>query len=147
MFNVRSVVLFMIAYLWNLPWRLSGEYAARWAIRDLRGKPVANWESQDGFAVLQAGISGANARADLGTTRAMTATLGAYGKVMLAHYKPDNGSQSTFDADVRAVLSDDYLRDVQRLGLFAMSFMDGVNLDASDATFGFVAEALRRHGV
>jgi hypothetical protein len=73
-----AVVLFMIAYLWNLPWRLSGEYAARWAIRNLRGTPVANWEAQDGFAVLQAGISGANARADLGTTRAMTATLGAF---------------------------------------------------------------------
>jgi hypothetical protein len=73
-----AVVLLMIAYLWNLPWRLSGEYAARWAIRNLRGKPIANWESQDGFAVLQAGISGANARSDLGTTRAMTATLGAF---------------------------------------------------------------------
>ena len=35
-----AVVLFMIAYLWNLPWRLSGEYAARWAIRNLRGKPL-----------------------------------------------------------------------------------------------------------
>jgi hypothetical protein len=73
-----AVVFLMIGYLWNLPWRLSGEYAAQWAIRNLRGKPVASWESQDGFAVLQAGISGANARADLGTTRAMTATLGAF---------------------------------------------------------------------
>jgi hypothetical protein len=73
-----AVVFLMIGYLWNLPWRLSGEYAARWAIRNLRGKPVASWESQDGFAVLQAGIAGANARADLGTTRAMTMTLGAF---------------------------------------------------------------------
>jgi hypothetical protein len=78
LFWFGAVVLFMIAYLWNLPWRLSGEFAARWAIRNLRGAPVANWEAQDGFAVLQAGISGANARADLGTTRAMTATLGAF---------------------------------------------------------------------
>lgn len=73
-----AVVLLMIAYLWNLPWRLSGEYAARWAIRNLRGNPIAAWESQEGFAVLQAGISGANARSDLGTTRAMTSTLGAF---------------------------------------------------------------------
>jgi hypothetical protein len=73
-----AVVFLMIAYLWSLPWRLSGEYAARWAIRDLRGKPVASWESQDGFSVLQAGIAGANARADLGTTRAMALTLGGF---------------------------------------------------------------------
>jgi hypothetical protein len=73
-----AVVLFMIAYLWNLPWRLSGEYAARSAIRSLRSKPMATWEAQDGFAALQASISGANARSDLGTTRAMTATLGAF---------------------------------------------------------------------
>src|SRR5262249_21649549 len=39
-----AVVLLMIAYLWNLPWRLPGEYAARWAIRNLRGKPVPGWE-------------------------------------------------------------------------------------------------------
>lgn len=73
-----AVVVLMVGYLWNLPWRLSGEYAAVWAIRELRRQPVGQWESLDGFSVLQSGMSSATGRGDFGTVRAMAAVLGAF---------------------------------------------------------------------
>ena len=73
-----AVVVLMIGYLWNLPWRLSGEYAALWAIRELRRQPISQWESLDGFSVLQSGMSSATGRGDFGTVRAMAAVLGAF---------------------------------------------------------------------
>jgi hypothetical protein len=76
--------------------------------------------------------------------RAMVRTLGAYGPVMLAHYKPDNGSRAVFEADLRAILTDRYLTDVTEDGLFAMSFMDGANL-ASSSLYGFVRRAVKRY--
>jgi hypothetical protein len=72
--------------------------------------------------------------------------LGAYGPVMLAHYKPDDGSQLTFDADVRTILTDASLRRLRSLGLFALSFMDTSNLDREPATFDFVRRAAARYG-
>jgi hypothetical protein len=78
---------------------------------------------------------------------AMTRTLGAYGPVMLAHYKPDDGSQATFDADVRTVLTDSSLSRLRALGLFALSFMDTADLDGRPATFGFVKRAASRYGI
>jgi hypothetical protein len=77
---------------------------------------------------------------------AMTRALGAYGPVMLAHYKPDDGSQLTFDADVRTILTDASLRRLRALGLFALSFMDTSNLDREPATFDFVRRAAARYG-
>jgi len=76
----------------------------------------------------------------------MTRTLGAYGPVMLAHYKPDNGSQSVFDADTRSMLTDSYLAKLVAARLFAWSFMDDRNLSASAATFDRIVSAVRRHG-
>jgi hypothetical protein len=73
-----AVVLLMVGYLWNLPWRLSGDYAAQWAIRELRRNPVAQWESLDGYSVLQSGMSAASGRGDFGTVRSMSAVLGAF---------------------------------------------------------------------
>ncbi len=67
-----AVVFLMIGYLWNLPWRLSGEHAALWAIRELRHKPINQWESIDGYSVLQTAVATAAARADLGTVRSIT---------------------------------------------------------------------------
>jgi hypothetical protein len=78
--------------------------------------------------------------------KAMTHALGGYGPVMLAHYKPDNGSQSTFDTDVRAMLNDAYLRDVIGAGLFAWSFMDDANLNGSESTYQYVLSAIGRYG-
>ena len=80
-----------------------------------------------------------------GDIRAMTRALGAYGPVMLAHYKPDNGSGTVFEADLRAILTDRYLADVTRHGLFAMSLMDGANLAASPDLHRFVRAAVRRY--
>jgi hypothetical protein len=80
-----------------------------------------------------------------GDIRAMTRALGAYGPVMLAHYKPDNGSGATFEADLRTILTDRYLADVTRHGLFAVSFMDNTNLAASSRLYGFVRAAVRRY--
>jgi hypothetical protein len=80
-----------------------------------------------------------------GDIRAMVRALGAYGPVMLAHYKPDNGSGAVFEADLRTILTDRYLAEVTRNGLFAMSFMDGANLAASADLHRFVRTAVRRY--
>jgi hypothetical protein len=80
-----------------------------------------------------------------GDIRAMVRALGAYGPVMLAHDKPDNGSDAVFAADLRTILTDRYLAPATRDGLFAMSFMDGTNLAASDELYGFVRSAVRRY--
>jgi hypothetical protein len=77
---------------------------------------------------------------------AMTETLHAWGPVMLAHYKPDNGSQATFDADTTAMLTDSYLRQVTGAGLFAWSFMDARNMDASATTYARIVAAVGRFG-
>jgi hypothetical protein len=80
-----------------------------------------------------------------GDIRAMVRILGAYGPVMLAHYKPDNGSGAVFAADLRVILTDRYLTDVTRHGLFALSFMDGTNLAASSELHGLARTAVRRY--
>jgi hypothetical protein len=80
-----------------------------------------------------------------GDIRAMVRALGAYGPVMLAHYKPDNGSRTVFEADLRTILTDRYLAEVTGNGLFAMSFMDGANLAASADMHRFVQAAVRRY--
>jgi len=77
--------------------------------------------------------------------RDMTRLLGAYGPVMLAHYKPDNADQRVFDADVRSLLADDTLAELTGDGLFAFSFMDEVLVDSS-AQRTFVEHQIRRHG-
>jgi hypothetical protein len=78
--------------------------------------------------------------------RAMVNALNDYGPVMLAHHKPNNGSQPTFDADVRAMPTDAYLAEMIRAGLFAWSFMDNKNLSGSESTYQFVKGAVQRYG-
>jgi hypothetical protein len=73
-----AVVLLMVAYLWDLPWRLSGQYVGLWAIRGLRGQPLDRWEALDGYSALQTSVASASARGDLGTVRAITGVLGAF---------------------------------------------------------------------
>jgi hypothetical protein len=73
-----AIILLMIAYLWDLPWRLSGEYVARWALGQLGGTPVGTWEEQEGYAVLQTALSAAGARGDLGNVRAIALRLGRF---------------------------------------------------------------------
>lgn len=79
--------------------------------------------------------------------RAMVKLLGPYGPVMLAHYKPDNASQSTFEGDLQAMLTDAYLNEVTTTGLFAWSFLDHNNLSASEAIYTFTRSAVDRYGV
>jgi hypothetical protein len=73
-----AVVLLMVAYLWDLPWRLSGEYVGLWAIRGLSGHPLDRWESLDGFSALQTSVASASVRGDLGTVRSITSVLGGF---------------------------------------------------------------------
>jgi hypothetical protein len=73
-----AVVVLMIAYLWDLPWRLSGNYVARWALAGLRKRPAADWEAIEGYSVLQTAIVAAVGRGDLGTVRAIALTLGRF---------------------------------------------------------------------
>jgi hypothetical protein len=77
---------------------------------------------------------------------AMTKLLNPYGPVMLAHYKPDNDSQATFDGDVRAIFTPSYINEVTADGLFAMSFMTTHNVDADPATFQLLKAAVTRYG-
>lgn len=84
-----AVVLFMLSYLWTLPWRLSSEHAARWAVDDLRAAPIERWESQDGYDVLQSSFAAATTRGDLGAVRALAQTLGAF----LATFRDTSGER------------------------------------------------------
>jgi hypothetical protein len=77
---------------------------------------------------------------------AMVNALNNYGPVMLAHYKPNNGSQVVYDSDVATMLTDTYLARLTGAGLFAWSFMDQANLDASETTYQFVKAAVLRYG-
>ncbi len=65
----------------------------------------------------------------------MTEILHAYGPVMLAHYKPDNGSQATWDADMDIIFTPSNMAQLQQNGLFAFSFMDNVNMNSSEAAY------------
>jgi hypothetical protein len=73
-----AVVLLMIGYLWNLPWQLSGEYAAAWALRALKGRPIRDWESLDGYSVVQTGVATASGRGELVTVRVMCMAIGDF---------------------------------------------------------------------
>lgn len=95
------------------------------------------------FQSFQAMDSGGNVDA----IAAMTRTLGSYGPVMLAHMKPDDGSQATFDSDVHTVLTSSSLKRLRRQGLFALSFMDSANLDGQPTTLDFVAHSVTRFGL
>jgi len=88
-----AVVLFMLGYLWTLPWRLSGEYAARWAVDDLRNVPIERWESQDGYDVLQSSMAAATTRGDLGAIRAMAQTLASF-LVTMRDARTERGDRS-----------------------------------------------------
>nr|MDQ2999017.1 hypothetical protein [Chloroflexota bacterium] len=83
--------------------------------------------------------------ANIEDVRAMVKRLGSYGPVLLAHYKPDNGSQATFERDLRAMLTDASLTELTHDGLFAWSFMDETNLDASASIFQFTKQAIQHY--
>ncbi|WP_248819471.1 hypothetical protein [Frankia sp. AgB32] len=76
---------------------------------------------------------------------AMTGQLGQYGPVMLAHFK--SGSPSTWTADMYTLLSGDAPRQLSQNGLFAFSFMDQDNINASPAALAQARGAIQSHGV
>ena len=76
----------------------------------------------------------------------MVRILGAYGPVMLAHYKPDNGSCAVATSDLTTMLTDAYLRDVTEDGLFAWSFMDERIVTCSAELSTFVKGAVTSYG-
>ena len=62
--------------------------------------------------------------------------------VMLAHYKPDNGSCAVATADLTTMLTEGYLREVTANGLFAWSFMDEGIVTCSPQLATFVRSAV-----
>ncbi len=76
----------------------------------------------------------------------MTKLLHPYGPVMVAHFKPDNDSQSVFNSDVRTIFTDSFIQQVTAAGLFAFSFMTSEPVDADPATFQFLKAAVTRYG-
>ncbi|HEY5630129.1 MAG TPA: hypothetical protein VIR16_11515 [Candidatus Limnocylindrales bacterium] len=77
---------------------------------------------------------------------AMTTQLAKYGPVMVAHYKPDNSSQTVFDADTTALFTDTEVAKLAGAGLFAFSFMDDKNMDATTSTYTRITSAIQRYG-
>lgn len=70
----------------------------------------------------------------------MTRILGSYGpnggkRVMVAHFKPDNGNQATWSNDLTTIFTAPTLNQLQQNGLFAFSFMDEKNINASDESY------------
>ncbi len=78
LFWFAAVVVLMVAYLWELPWRLSGQYVALWALSGLGKTPVHDWESLDSYSALQTAVSAASVRGDLGTIRSITLAIGRF---------------------------------------------------------------------
>jgi hypothetical protein len=82
----------------------------------------------------------------------MTATLGAYGPVMLAHHMPDGDTSSastvdqTFYNDVTALLNPSSLSSLVNDGMFAWSFLNDQPMRDSATTFSFVKNAVSTFG-
>lgn len=70
----------------------------------------------------------------------MTRILGTYGpnggkRVMVAHFKPDNGNQTTWSNDLATIFTAPTLAQLKQNGLFAFSFMDEKNINASEQSY------------
>jgi hypothetical protein len=84
--------------------------------------------------------------------RSMTAVLGAYGPVMLAHHMPDGDSNSqatvysVFERDLRTLLTRSSIASLVGHGLFAWSFMYDGPIAHSSSLFDFVRTAVRTFG-
>lgn len=77
----------------------------------------------------------------------MTSILGTYKRpVMLAHYKPSNGSEDVFNNDMRKLFTDDIMQQLTRTGLFAMSFMDSEIIDKSETSYQLVKTGIQKYG-
>jgi hypothetical protein len=86
-----------------------------------------------------------DSKSNVTAVRDMTKALAAYGPVMLAHYKPDNGSAATFEADLKAMFTDSFIAEITGDGLFAFSFMDNNNLSNSAAMQQLALATVKAH--
>lgn len=73
-----AVVFLMLAYLWWLPWYLSGAYAVESAMRQLQRIPLRQWEEHDAYYTIQSSFATAVARGDLGTVANLAGALGIW---------------------------------------------------------------------
>lgn len=122
-------------------WQTRSDDAATGGGRSLFAHFDATMRAMD-FQSFQAMQSDTN----VNDVRQMTQTLGAYGPVMLAHYKPDGFHPAVFDADVTTMMTDTFLSEMTGYGLFAWSFMDQGEMSSSPAVFNQVVAAIARYG-
>jgi hypothetical protein len=79
--------------------------------------------------------------------RRMTKTLGKYGPVMLAHYKPDGFHLDAWQADMCSMMTDTFLEEVTGHGLFAWSFMDDEEMsEDNSSSYSRMKCSLLRYG-
>lgn len=74
----------------------------------------------------------------------MTRILHGYGngRVMVAHFKPDNGSQSAWRRDMNGIFTPPMMQQLRKDGLFAFSFMDEKNMNASLTDYQLARQAV-----
>jgi hypothetical protein len=67
----------------------------------------------------------------------ITALLHPYGngKLLAAHYKPDNDSEAVYDQDMASIFTPASMASLQANGLFGFSFMDSTLLSSTPARF------------
>ena len=82
---------------------------------------------------------------NLDDIRTMTRLLAPYGRVMVAHYLPDDESADVWDADVAQIFTDAFMTEIVGAGLFAFSFMDPLLLDADPARLRTAVDAVGRY--
>lgn len=83
----------------------------------------------------------------LGIVKNMTVALKPYkGNTMVAHYKPDNRSQATFNADIKNIFTPATVAALQANELFAFSFMDTENMNSSEPAYQAVKAVVDTYG-
>lgn len=83
---------------------------------------------------------------NLGIIRDMVTALQPYnGGTMVAHYKPDDGNQSTFNSDMTDIFTPANMASLQQNGLFAFSFMDTNNMNSSEETYQSVKKNIESY--
>jgi hypothetical protein len=77
----------------------------------------------------------------------MTRLLHQYGngKVMVAHFKPDNRSQAVWAGDMTRVFTPATFAALRANGLFAFSFMDETNINASEDSYVYTRDTVRAY--
>lgn len=93
-----------------------------------------------------------DSKSNLQDIQTMTHLLHGYGsgansKVMVAHYKPDNQSQNTWQSDLNSIFTPNIVASLQQDGLFAFSFMDEKNINASEDSYQQAKQIVQTYGL